>query len=197
MFPRDIPQETCFQHFRQVLQSKDTRPSKDIMDIGGGTSIDPFTIQEVQNTVSTLKDRKACGPDNIFNEYLKSAAPMLINTWTDFYKECLSQKRIPEWWRTRNKTLYNGKGDITDPHSHRSIELEFSLLKTPTKLLTERLITLVDKHIPIEQFGFRKNHLTIHAVKYLQNDIQEALRHPRRKLLAVFVDYAKAFDTIE
>ena len=69
-------------------------------------------------------------------------------------------------------------------------------MKVLTKLLTDRLTDLVDTHIPEEQFGFRQSRSTIQAVECLQNDICEALRHPGGKLHAVFIDYSKAFDTI-
>ena len=197
MFPRNIPMETWVQHFNQLLRSKDTRPQKDIVSEEISCDTEPFTIDEVQDTISALKDKKACGPDKIYNEHLKNAAPMLIKAWTCLFNECLQKGKIPEQWRTSKIiTLYKGKGDVCDPNSYRGICLENTLLKTLTRLLMKRLTALVDEHIPEEQFGFRKSHSTIQAVECLQIDIHEALRHPKGKLHAVFVDYTKAFDTV-
>ena len=41
-----------------------------------------------------------------------------------------------------------------------------------------------------------KGKSTLHAVKCLKEEIEDALTHPRDKLLAVFVDFTKAFDLI-
>ena len=53
---------------------------------------------------------------------------------------------------------------------------------------------MVQREIPEEQFGFMKGKSTLHAVKCIQEDIEDALKLPKGKLHAVFIDYAKAFD---
>ena len=98
-FPRDIPIETWVTHFKQVLSSKDTQPNR-----GHNKSItlenhELFTITEVQDVIKNLKNRKASGPDDLFNEHIKTAAPALVETWTLIFNECLQQGRIPDRWR--------------------------------------------------------------------------------------------------
>jgi hypothetical protein len=46
------------------------------------------------------------------------------------------------------------------------------------------------------QFSFRRGRLTLQAVHNLLNDTEEALRLPGGKLLAVFVDFSKAFNIL-
>ncbi|KAJ4444760.1 hypothetical protein ANN_06557 [Periplaneta americana] len=196
-FPRDIPMDTWVQHFTEILQSKDTRPLKETAKKEEDAFLETFTQDEVLRLVMGSKDKKASGPDNIFNEHLKSAAPMLIKAWKNLFNECLLRGSIPERWRTsRIKTLYKGKCNASDPHAYRGIALECTLLKILTKVVAERITALVDHHIPAEQFGFRKNRSTIQAVECLQENIKESLHHPKGKLYTVFVDYTKAFDTI-
>ena len=55
---------------------------------------------------------------------------------------------------------------------------------------------MTEKLIPEEQFGFRKGKSTLHAVKCLKDEKEDALRHPRGKLYVVFVGFTKAFDLI-
>ena len=154
-------------------------------------------VEDVQETITRLKNNKACGPDMIYNEHLKSAALVLVTTWTEIFNECLRQGRIPERWRmSKIKPIYKGKGNASDPNSYRGVALECTLLKVFTKLLTRRITNLVDSHIPEEQFGFRRNRSTIQAVDCLQKDIHEALEQPKGKLHSIFVDYEKAFDTV-
>ena len=70
------------------------------------------------------------------------------------------------------------------------------MMKIMTKLLSIRISEVVDHKIPEEQFGFRKGRSTLHAINNLISDIDEALRHTRGKFHAVFIDYTKAFDTL-
>ena len=46
------------------------------------------------------------------------------------------------------------------------------------------------------QFGFRKRRCTMQAIQYMQEDIEAALAVPRGKLHAIFIDFAKAFDSL-
>jgi hypothetical protein len=50
--------------------------------------------------------------------------------------------------------------------------------------------------MPNMQFGIRRGRSTLQAVHNLLNDVEEALRLPGGKLLAVFMDFSKAFDML-
>ena len=194
-FPRDIPMSTWVEHLSVVLQARDTRPS---IDKDSSSVEEPVTTLELLSEINICRNRKACGPDNIYYEHLKEAAPTLKELWVALMNECLRQGRIPSSWRNSVvKMLYKGKGDPSDPNSYRGIALENTLFKVLTKILTRRLDRIVDSMIPEEQFGFRRGRSTIHAVSCLLEAVQDALRHPKGKLYAVFIDYTKAFDMID
>jgi hypothetical protein len=55
---------------------------------------------------------------------------------------------------------------------------------------------MTENTLPDEQFGFRRGRSTLQAASCLKEDIEVALRHPRGKLHAIFIDYTKAFDLI-
>jgi Reverse transcriptase (RNA-dependent DNA polymerase). len=104
--------------------------------------------------------------------------------------ECLRRGSIPDGWRgSIVKMLYKGKGKLDNPNAYRGIALECTLFKIMTKILTERLTDLTDNHIPEQQFGFRRGRSTLQAVRCLQQDIEEALRLPRRKLHVIFIEF--------
>lgn len=65
------------------------------------------------------------------------------------------------------KLLYKEKSNASDSNSYRGIALECTLLKVFPRLLTQRLTNIIDRHIPEEQFGFRKNCSTTQAVECL------------------------------
>jgi hypothetical protein len=72
-----------------------------------------------------------------------------------------------------------------------------TIFKVFTRIVTSRLYKRTEQKIPEEQFGFRKGRSTLHASANLLEDIQEALRHHKGKLYAVFMDYKKAFDLLD
>jgi hypothetical protein len=147
-----------------------------------------FTTQE---PISEAKKNKAAGLDQILNEHLKASLPALAKAWTELYNECLQRNAIPEKWRRSTiKVMYKGKGDAGDMNAHTPFKI-FS------KLLLQRLMEFVDHIIPEEQFGFRRGRSTLQAIQCLHNDVQDALQHRKRKLIAVFIDYTKAFDLVQ
>lgn len=74
--------------------------------------------------------------------------------------------------------------------------LENTSFKVFTTILNRRLIEATEGNIPDRQFGFIKGRSTLHAVKYLMDQIEDALRHPGGKYYTVFVDLKKAFDSL-
>jgi hypothetical protein len=42
-----------------------------------------------------LKNRKECGPDEIYNEHLKDTTPTLKGVWTTLFNENVKQEKIP------------------------------------------------------------------------------------------------------
>jgi hypothetical protein len=143
------------------------------------------------------KNKKAAGPDNIYIEYLKESIESTQDLWVNLMNKCLKTGEVPESWKTATmKILYKGKGDTSNPDSFRGIVLQNTTFKLFTRILNERLLTMVDQHIPECQFGFRKGRSTLQAVTYLLTQIEDALRHPRGKYYTVSVDFKKAFDMI-
>lgn len=69
-FQRAISIKEWETHFREVLQAKETRPIPDDLEINTAPHL--FTVQEVAKEIQDTKNNKACGPDGIFYEFLKT-----------------------------------------------------------------------------------------------------------------------------
>jgi hypothetical protein len=131
------------------------------------------------------------------NEHLKDISQTLKGVWTNLFSECLKPDKIPAVWRLATlKVLYKGKGEVSDPHAYRGIALECTAFKLLSSILTKRLYMMTETALPDEQFGFQRGRSTLQAASCQKEDIEEALRHPRGKLHATFIDYTKAFDLI-
>ena len=62
--------------------------------------------------------------------------------------------------------------------------------------MVSQISPVIEQFLSDEQFGFRKSRSTIIAAVGLIRDIQEGLQKERGKIYVVFLDYVKAFDTV-
>jgi hypothetical protein len=94
--------------------------------------------------------------------------------------------------------MTQGQRGTNDPNSARGISLQSRLLITYAYLLDQRLYAWAEEThaIPNEQHGYRAGRPTETAIKILSDDIHEALDLPKTPLYVCFVDFAKAFDSI-
>lgn len=196
---RKISMTTWEEHFTNILNQEGTTSAYALKPTETDKPyIRPFSKNEVEDTIKRLKNNKAAGPDGIFNEHLKGSLDILLPEITDLMNLCLKLGNIPTGWRgSIVKVLYKGKGDPSDPNLYRGIALENNFLKILTKLIASRLNREATLKIPEEQFGFRTGRNTLQAVQNLIGDIEDALRPTSGKFHAVFIDYAKAFDTLD
>ena len=94
---------------------------------------------------------------------------------------------------------YNkGKGPLSEPDSYRGVALQCVVLKLYTYILNHRVGNWAETEgvIPDQQHGFRKNRSTITAIKLLNQYVSEALATPKTPLYVIFVDFKKAFDSV-
>lgn len=194
-----IDMETWESHFNNILNKEGlTGLEGNRQEIPAQTLTNwtPLTTEEVGSTICNSKNKKAAGPDGIYNEYIKDTVHLLDQVWTNLYNKCIQTASIPEQWRKSIvKVLYKGKGDPKDPNKYRGIALENCPFKIFTKIITERIKEEIDEHLPESQFGFRKGKSTLNAIELLLKHIWEALED-RDKFYTVFIDFTKAFDLL-
>lgn len=196
-FNNNIEIETWEQHFSSTLNCRNLGTNIKIV-AKNDPNYPPITEEEVAEIILESKKKKAPGPDGIANEHLKSSLEQMNTLWTKLFNKCLERGDIPKCWRySKIKILYKGKGSTEDPNSYRGIALENNGFKVFTKILCNRLTELVDNSIPDSQFGFRRGRSTLHAVRNLLTDIDDALRKEKGKFFAVFIDFNKAFDLLD
>lgn len=194
-----ISMEEWQRHFNNTLNRKEIKNKPGNLQeavVQAPIQWTPLTMNEVQNAVGNTKNKKAAGPDNLYNEYLKDTAYLLIPTWTELYNKCIETATIPERWRESIiKVLYKGKGDPKDTNAYRGIALENNPFKLFTKILAERIRETIDDCLPETQLGFRRGRSTLTAIELMLNNVWEALEE-KDKFYVVFIDFTKAFDLI-
>ncbi|XP_044166901.1 uncharacterized protein LOC122950945 [Acropora millepora] len=88
------------------------------------------------------------------------------------------------------------QGDLTDPANFRGISLTSLAAKTYNRILIDRVKPHVDPLLRKNQNGFRQGRGTLEQILCLRRLIEGAQRGDRR-LISIFVDFKKAFDSID
>ena len=94
--------------------------------------------------------------------------------------------------------IYKEKGDKLLCKNYRPISLLSNINKIYEKLIHKRLYSFFEEQNIIfkNQFGFRKNHSTVHALIDLTEDIRKTI-DSNKFACGIFVDLQKAFDTVD
>ena len=160
----------------------------------------PISKEEVMQSIRNLKQGKAPGLDNICGEYLKNAeaniTPFLTLLFNKIYD---SSCFLSEWCKSIIIPLFK-RGNETDPDNYRGISLLSDVSKVFTAILNKRLYNWAGKEgkISKEQAGFRKHYSTTDHIFTLTSIIKRELYSRKRsKVYGAFIDYKKAFDTVD
>ncbi|KAK6734461.1 hypothetical protein RB195_017942 [Necator americanus] len=108
----------------------------------------------------------------------------------------LQKERIPDQWKTSRTVLIHKKGDREDLRNYRPICLLSVLYKVFTKIILTRISRTLDEAQPQEQAGFRQGFSCLDHIQTVSRVI-EVCREYRLPLVLTFVDYEKAFDSVE
>ena len=159
-------------------------------------AIPEFTEEEVERAIKRMKRHKAQGVDGITSDITKLGGPMVLTYLTNIFNNILRTKQIPDSWHEAKIVILFKKGDPKDIKNYRPISLLSHSYKIFTRLLQTRIERTLDENQPREQAGFRKGYSTTDHLQAL-NQIIEKSNEYNLPLCICFIDYEKAFDTVE
>ena len=135
---------------------------------------------------------KACGVDNIMNEYFKNAVHILTEPIKMLFNKILYTGTFPSQWATGLVVPIYKKGDADDTNNYRGITLISCFAKLFTSVINNRLkIWQKENEISSDaQFGFKSNHCTTDAIFILKYLIEKQL-NDKKKLYCAFIDLKK------
>lgn len=156
-----------------------------------------FTLQEVEQVITELKNNKSPGPDNVPFELIKNAPQEIKLILLKIYNYIWTTNAYPQYWNTVEIVPIAKPGkDKTQPINYRPIALSNTLSKIMEKIINKRLNWFLEnKNIfNNNQCGFRNGRSTNDQILKITNEIQIAFNN-NQHLLAIFFDIEKAYDT--
>ncbi len=202
-------------HFESLFSKSSDKETLGLTEENAGPKIPPKTelsgpptLKEVQKAVKGLSRGTAPGSNGLRPELFKlGGEPLARRLVSDFETLWPTEEEVQEsapapprakvlqqWQDADVVTLYKLKGDPTDPTNYRGIFLLDVAGKVLASVINQRLKVLLEESISDAQCGFRQNRSTSHLIHALRRT-QEACRRANVKAYAVFVDFAKAFDS--
>ena len=154
----------------------------------------PFVLSELQAAVKSLVCGKACGLDGVVAEVLKleELHPVLL----DVLNFILASKISPGEWLESILVPVFKKGSAAETNNYRGIALMSLIAKLFNRMMGDRLREGPDKQLLYTQNGFRPLRSTSQHVLATRRIIEEIRDSEFGKLIVIFIDFSKAFDSV-
>ena len=153
---------------------------------------------ELTSLINCLNVNKSSSVHGIKTTQLKDFLKIMIIEFTHLINECLDHGIMPRSWSIGTVSPIPKNGNSQSMSDYRPI----SVLPSPSKIIERavynQLIYHLESHGMLDwrQHGFRKDHSTCTAIFELTQYLYNSLDN-RKFVSCVFIDYSKAFDTID
>ena len=157
----------------------------------------PTTEQEMKDIISNLKNTDSVGHDRIPTKLLKFCCAELSPILTDINNASLQEGVFPDALKIARVTPIHKAGDIKCRTNYRPISVLCALSKISEKVVSTRLLEYLTSNAILHhnQYGFRSQRSTSMALLQLIDDISNAVDQGKFTV-GIFIDLAKAFDTV-
>lgn len=189
-----------YNHFKSLLgnppASGDDNQCPDIPAVLSDLHIEdgPFSAEEYNRAKNAIKLGKSAGPDNIPPKVLKCYE--LDDIILSFCNRALMDEGKPEQWSLANIIPIHKSGDPSSADNYRGISLTSIVAKTYNRMMLNRIRDPIDPYLRYNQNGFRQKRSTTSHILALRHILEEARRNNLTAVL-VFLDFKKAFDSID
>ena len=140
---------------------------------------------------------KAAGPENIPLTFYKKANECISNFLCLLYNKCIENGFFPSPLKQAKVIPIYKSGKRYLANNYRPVSLLSPISKIFESLISIRLISFLEDNniISEQQFGFRKQHSTTHAVTDVHSQISKNLDN-KQHTCVILLDFRKAFDTV-
>lgn len=159
--------------------------------------LNPVTEEELTVHIASLKNKSSAGMDGITSLLLKKIHKFILIPLKHIINSIFITGKVPSHFKLSCVTPIYKAGSRTDKANYRPISVISNLAKIFEKCMKQRLMEFLEKYkiLSQSQFGFRKARSTEMAIHELVENINNNFNDDR-KCIAIFLDLAKAFDTV-
>ena len=159
--------------------------------------LSPVTTSEVNSLIGTLDRSKASGYDDLTVRLLVDARDYVSEPLAYILNLSFSTGIFPDKLKVARVVPIFKKGDKTAPGNYRPISVLPVISKLFEKLVNTRIVKYFEQNDIFyeHQYGFRHGYSTKLSLINLINQITQ-YTDEGRITIGVFIDFAKAFDTI-
>ena len=167
-------------------------------DSNTGFQIELPSEREIIHLLQSTNSKASAGQDGLPGHVIKNFASSLGHSISQIFNASITQSTFPvEWKKSNICAIWKNKGSKSEPSNYRPISIIPILGRTLEKVVAKQLSNYCDiqKIIPAEQYGFRKNSscesALLSATDKWINQIDSG------KLVgALLIDLTKAFDSV-
>ncbi|KAK6747824.1 hypothetical protein RB195_000798 [Necator americanus] len=158
--------------------------------IPSGETAPRILRSEVRVAIKSMKPGTAPGPDFISADFLRAGGHLLHVVLAAHMTSYLQRERIPDQWKTSRTFLIHKKGDREDLQNYRPICLLSVLYKVFTKIILTRISRTLDEAQLKNKLGSARGSAAWTTSRPCRGEY-------RLPFVLTFVDYEKAFDSVE
>ena len=198
----NISSKNWHKYYKALLNSTEPNPKVDTRDTYP-PCYEPIldniiTKDELKIALGDLKPKKI-GPDGVLSDYIKVFGEMYEAILLKLLNGIFSRNLYPAGWNINFLKPIHKKGDILDPDNYRGIAIGSALAKLFSLILLNRLSKFIEdkRLISPNQIGFMKHCTTSDYVYLMKTLIEKTVKKERKKLYVSFIDFKKAYDTVD
>lgn len=192
--------ERWYRYARGLYQSCERR-SPNNPNSQRSTSIEevepPVLLDEIRIATRKLKNNKAPGMDGIWGETLKAGGETVIKAVKKIIDHVWTTGDWPGDWSLSEMIPLPKTSGTQECTNFRTISLISHAAKILLEVIRNRLAYFINPEIAEVQFGFMPGKGTSDAILALRNIIEKTVKKQNQQLWIMFVDYRKAFDSVE
>ncbi len=155
-----------------------------------------ISIQECEDSISKMKSNKSPGEDGLPIEFYKVFWNEIGHFLVEMYNECFTNEILPMSMRKSVITLIHKKDDKDNIVNYRPISLTNTDYRILAFVLSSRLQNVASHIVNPDQVAYIKKRFIGTNVRIIQ-DIFELYNRKNKSGILMFVDFKKAFDSIE
>ena len=156
-----------------------------------------ISIEEVTDIIKALNSSKSTGPSSIPVKLLLLIPDLIILPLCKIINTSFMTGKFPDALKIVKVIPIHKGGSTQDVNNYRPISLLSIFDKIIEKLMHKRLYEFFENNNILfkNQFGFRKQNSTVHALVQITEQIKESIEKGKFGC-GIFIDLRKAFDTV-